>query len=90
MLSSRTVSLKIGRIINCHTIVVRIFFVPEGLNEVLAECIDMWVLLFELIDRDGIGYGLNEATCWTGGYYVKWFEPKFKFVSFKNCLEFLD
>jgi len=80
----------IGRMICCHAIVIRIFFVSEGLNEVLAESCDMGVLLLELVNRDGVGNGLDEAACWTSGYNVEGFEPKLKLMSFENCLEFLD
>jgi len=55
MLTSWNVPWEISGVISCHAIVIRIFFVSKGLNEVLTECLDVWVLLLELVDRDGIG-----------------------------------
>ena len=65
-------------------------FILECLNEVLAQVDDVWVLLFELVDGDGVRYGLNQATSWTRSNNIEGHEPQFELVRLENCVELFD
>lgn len=61
----------------------------ESLDEVLAQCLDVWILLLKLIDRDSIWNGLDEAASRTRGDNVEWFQPDIEVMRLENCLELL-
>ena len=50
----------------------------------------MWVLLFELVDRDGVWYGLNQATRWTRSNNIEGHKPQFELVRLENGVELFD
>lgn len=62
--------------------------VSVGHLEVLAQREDVRVLLFELVDGDSIGNGLNKASSWASSNNVEGFQPKIEPVRLKNNLEF--
>ena len=58
--------------------------------EVLSQCLDLWILLLQLIDAYGIRDRFNKATSWTSGDDVEWLEPQFELVGLKDRLELTD
>ena len=55
--------------------------------EVLLEGGKLWARLFQLVDRDGVGHCLNQASIFTRSNDVKGLQPELESVLIKNVLE---